>query len=267
MNENSHSSGVQRNVVNVLMAMPPSAPPAPPPMPMAAPMPMESPDTGRVKIGLLIAGIGLILGAFIVFSGFGFVTTLIVLIGGVIAFTGTKSYPNARGMAAAGMGLILVGMVLSIVTWIILPSLFALPDPGPNPTAEQLQAVLNAIVTGILLFVVAYILAWIGVIIMPLRLVTGSAKGLVIAGGVLGILGPLIILGLVYTAFATLLSAAAGGTVDEAAFAAQVIAAVIGIILGALLILIGGILAGVGYIMGRSRLVPAGGMAAPASPM
>jgi len=228
---------------------------------MAAPMPMamEGPDAGKIKTGLLIAGIGLIISAFIGFVGFGFVGTLIVLVGGIIMFTGTKSYPNARGMAMAGMGLVLVGMVLSIATYIMLPSLFAIPTPTGTPTQAELQAAVNAVVTGLLLFVVAYLLTWIGVLLMPLRLVTGSSKGLVIAGSVLGILGPLIIIGLVYPLFASLSSAVAGGTVDVTEFAAQIIAAVIGIILGFLMILIGSILAGVGYIIGRGKLVPAGG--------
>jgi len=255
--DSSENSAPETVVANVLMAMPP--PGAPPPMAAPMPMAMEGPDAGKIKTGLLIAGIGLIISAFIGFVGFGFVGTLIVLVGGIIMFTGTKSYPKARGMAMAGMGLVLVGMVLSIATYIILPSLFSIPTPTGTPTQAEMQALVNAVLTGLLLFFVAYLVTWIGVLLMPLRLVTGSSKGLVIAGSVLGILGPLIVLALVYPAFSTIANAVAGGTVDVNAFAAQIIAALIGLILGFLMILIGSILAGVGYIIGRGRLVPAGG--------
>jgi hypothetical protein len=259
MTQASSRASVLDIPANVLMAMPSGA--GVPPMAAPMPMPMESPDTGRIKTGLLVAGIGLLLTAFIGFIGFGFIGTLIVFIGGLLMFMGTKSYPHARGTALAGMGLILVGTIMAIATFVALPSLSNLPTISGTATQAEMQAVVNALLLALLLFFVAYLLTWIGVLIMPLRLVTGSSKGLVIAGSVLGILGPVIILALVYTAFSALAAGISGGTVDETEFAAQLIGALIGILLGALMIFIGAILAGVGYIIGRGKLVPAGAAA------
>jgi hypothetical protein len=257
MTQSSSRASVLDIPANVLMAMPSGG--GGPPMAAPMPMPMESPDTGRIKTGLLVAGIGLLLTAFIAFVGFGFIGTLIVFIGGLLMYTGTKSYPNARGTALAGMGLILVGTIMAIATFVALPSLFNLPTG--TTTQAEMQNAINALLLALLLFFAAYLLTWIGVLIMPLRLVTGSSKGLIIAGSVLGILGPVIILALVYTAFSALAAGVAGGTIDQTAFASQLLGAIIGILLGILMIFIGAILAGVGYIIGRGKLVPAGAAA------
>ncbi|HEV8594114.1 MAG TPA: hypothetical protein VGR51_01125 [Thermoplasmata archaeon] len=229
--------------MNELMAMP-----APPPMMPPMPMPMQSPNTGKVRTGLLIAGIGLLLGAFVGFGGFGFIGGLIFVVGGAIMLGGLKSYPNARGMALAGFGLALGGFVLSLVAWVMTPSLFLLVAPT-DPIAY-----LNAVVTGLLIGFVASLLLWIGVILMGMKLMTGSAKGLAIAGGVLGLLGAIIFLAMVYTAFAAMLAAVAGGGTFDVN---TLIAAAIGILLGALMSFIGSLLAGIGYIIGRNKIVPA----------
>ncbi len=240
----SQVSGVSSgkiSVVNELMAMP--APPL-----MMPPMPMGSPNTGKVKTGLLIAGIGLVIGSFLGFGGFGFIGGLLFVIGGAVLMGGLKSYPGARGTAMAGFVLALIGFVLGLVAFFITPSLVLVVAPT-DPVAY-----LNAVVLGLLVSFLASLLLWIGVILMGMRLMTGSAKGLAIAGGVLGLLGAIIVLALVYTFFAGLAAAVAGGGAFDVA---GLIAVAIGILLGLLLSFIGSILAGVGYIIGRNKLVPA----------
>ena len=230
---------------------------------MAAPMPMamESPDAGKIKTGLLIAGIGLLLSSFIfvigavlsLFSGtigfgFAFVGTLIVFIGGLVAFMGTKAYPKGRTMAGAGMALLLVGVILGITSWAMAPTFLLATDP---------LAYLNALATSIIIGFVAYLLMWIGVLVLPLRLMTGAGKGLAIAGAVLGIVGVVLVVALPYAAILATISALQGGSTVDAG--AALLAAVVGFLLGLLAIFIGSILAGVGYIIGRGKLVPAGG--------
>ena len=231
------------------------APYAPAPMGPPMMMPMETPDTGRIKTGLLIGGIGILINAFIGFVGFGFIGWLLTFIGVLLVWTGTKSYAQARGMATIGLVLVLVGFVLSIGTWFITPALFAI---GFVPTQAELQNILNAWATALLLQFVAGLLAWVGILLAPLKLVTGSSKGLVIAGSILGILGVVLVFGMVYLAVASILSALSGTAPDLDALASQLITALLGLIIGGLMGLIGGILAGVGYIIGRGKLVPAG---------
>lgn len=264
MHKNSEEEGPRLSLVNVLMAVPPAAPPYQPMMP-AAPMPMmESPDTGRVRTGLLVAGIGLVISAFIGFVGFNFIGGLIILIGGIVAFTGTKAYPNARGLAIAGVGLMVVAFVVGIVSYVVLLSVPALPILA-TPSLTDLRAYIAAYLNVLLLQFVAGLIAWIGILVFPMKLVTGSAKGLTIAGGVLGIIGAILVLVFVYQAFAAILSSIQGGTItDPALILGQVVVALLGLVLGAVVGFIGFILAGVGYIIGRRKLVPAGGPAAPA---
>lgn len=227
-------------LVNALMAMPP--PPAPP-MYGPAPMP-EAPGTGNVRTGLLVAGIGLILGAFLGFL-FGFIGPLIVLIGGALMMVGAgKSYRSAKGTATAGFALVLVGFVLNILAWVMTPALLIVG----TPTVDYL----NTLATGLLISFLATLIFWIGVLVMPLKLMTGSAKGLAIAGAVLGIVGALLVFVMVYLAVAAILAAATGGSVPDLN---TFLAAVAGLIIGGLMGLIGGILAGVGYIIGRGKLV------------
>jgi len=240
--------------MEMLMAMPPSAPPS---MQMAPPMPMESPETGRVRTGLIVGGIGLIIWAFTGFGGFGFIGPLIVFIGGIILFTGVKAYPSAKGTATIGMILVLVGAIVGIGAYALTPNYLAL-TLNPNPTIQDVQVVLNALATALLLSFLGGLIAWIGVILMPIKLVTGASKGLTIAGGVMGILGALLVVVLVYTAVAAIAAAIAAGTqTDVTAALATLVGAVFGIILGAIVGFIGGLLAGIGYIIGRKRLVPA----------
>jgi len=228
------------------------APYAPAPMGPPMMMPMETPDTGRIKTGLLLGGIGLLISAFIGFVGFGFVGSLITLIGVVLIFLGTKSYASARGMAGAGLGLVLIGFVLQIVAWTLLPTALGL---FTSPTAAQLEAYLKAWATSLLVSFIGGLLLWVGVLLAPLKVVTGSSKGLVIAGGILGILAVLVVFSMVYLAANALIAAIGGGTVPTVE---AIISIAFGIILGGLAGLIGGILAGVGYIIGRGKLVPAG---------
>lgn len=223
--------------------------------PMAPPMmPMETPDTGRIKTGLLLGGIGILINAFVGFVGFGFIGWLLTFIGVLLVWTGTKSYPQARGMAMAGMGLLLVGFVLSIVAWSVTPALFT----AFGGTQAELQNILNAWALSLLLTFIAGLLAWVGILLAPLKLVTGSSKGLLIAGGVLGILGVVIVFGMVYLTVGTILSALSGTAPDLDALASQLITALFGLIIGGLMGLIGGILAGVAYIIGRGKLVAPG---------
>jgi len=209
---------------------------------------MESPNTGKMKTGLLVAGIGLILGAFIGFGGFGFVGTLILAIGGILMLTGAGSYPGAKGTIGAGFALIMVGFIIGIVAWVMTPSLFLLTPP------TDLAAYLNALATGLLLSFVAGLLTWIGVIIMPMKVTTGAGKGLAMAGGILGLIGVVLVFVMVYLTVAALVAAIGGGTPPNFN---SILAAIAGLIIGAILGLVGSILAGVGYIIGRNKLVPA----------
>ncbi len=232
------------NLVSAFMAVPsPTLASAPTPIP-----PTAAPGTRSVRAGLLVAGIGLILWGILGIVFLGYIGVLITLIGGGIMFSGTKSYPAARGMAIAGLGLLAVGFVLETTASLIMPALFVTQVSDP-------ASYLNALATGLLLLVVAVIISWIGVLVLPLRLVTGSAKGLAVAGVAVGLVGAILVLVLFYTLVSDLAAAARAGTTPDLN---RLVLAALGFLAGVLMGLIGGIVAGVGYILGRSKLVTVG---------
>lgn len=241
-------TGARLTVVHELMAMP-SAPP--PPMPSAMPpppmmgMPMDNPSVRQAKTGMLLAGIGLILYSFLQFlSIVNIVSYILLIVGGVMAWMGaSKAWPAAKMTVMAGFALILVGFIVWIVAWVLTPNVvFGASTPA---------TVLNAFATSLLVGFVASLLTWIGVILLPWKMSTGSGRTLPLVGGILGILGSILVLALVYVAVAGIAAAvAAGGTFDVTAF----LAALIGILIGGVLSLIGRILAGIGFIVGRNKM-------------
>ena len=179
----------------------------------------------KTKNGLMIAGIGLIL------SAFGArIFVLMVLIGAVIVFTGRNAWPQTRGTAAAGMGLILIGFILSLVSF-VLTLVFVLGSVFDPTVLVSLTGLLGLLVT------------WIGVLVLAWKITSGAFKWAIVAGFAL------VLIALVIAPFAS--------TLDqfEAVFGVQLIASVIGSI--------GYILAGVGYIYARGKLPMPGRGASP----
>ncbi|HKZ63203.1 MAG TPA: hypothetical protein VJ400_02055 [Thermoplasmata archaeon] len=235
----SRQFGAKIAVVNALMGMPGGPPPPAPPMYAMPPPMMEPPGASQVKTGLLVAGIGLILGSFLGLF-LGFIGPLIVLIGAALIMTGAgKMNPAGRGMAMGGFVFVLIGLVLNIVSWVLTPAIIL----GGVYSAD----IYNSFATALLLSFVASLIYWIGVIILPMRLITGAGKALAIVGGILGLVGALLVFVMVYLALTGLISAG-NFNLNE------ILAVIAGLIIGGILSLVGGILAGVGYIIGRGRL-------------
>ena len=223
-------------ILTELMAMPPAQT-----MPGAAP----SPAVSRVKKGLLVAGIGVILASILhLFSPVGWVIGGIVLVvGSALVFSRRSAWPAHQGSVTAGFGMIIVGYIIGVIADVLDPRAFIVP--------LNVLTTVDAIQYALIAQLVAGVVTEIGVLVLPWRLASGRSKGLIAAGAGLSIVGFLAIAVLELGVLGV-----AGGSVTPDQRTALLTAATIGTF-------VGGIMGGVGYFLARGRLP----VAAPATAM
>ena len=230
------SIGVGSIFPSAAMAMPPGQA-----MPGATP----SPDVSKVRKGLRVAGIGLILASILyIFGPVGGVSGGIVfVIGSALVFSGRSAWPAQKAGVAAGFGMIVVGYIIGIVAAVLnLRNLRAFTGPLTSLTTLDVAAFQYALIA----VIVAGVLTEIGVVVLPWRFASGNSKGLIAAGAGLSIVG--LLLGAVLAL--GVLAGVTGGSVTTN----QRDALVTDHFIGVSILLVGGIVAGVGYFRARGRL-------------
>ena len=229
-------------VLTEMMAMPPAQT-----VPGSAP----SPAVSKVKKGLRVAGIGVILASILfLFGPVGpVIGGIILVIGSTLVFSGRSAWPAHQGSVAAGFGIIIVGYIIGVLAAVLNYSAFS----GPLTSVTTLDVA--AFRTALILTLVAGVITEIGVVVLPWRLASGRSKGLIAGGAGLSIVGLLVDTVLAWG----VLAAITGGSVTTDQRNALLTAFLIGLSF----VIVGGILEGVGYFRARGRL-PA---AAPATAM
>src|SRR2546425_7737914 len=132
----------------------------------------SSPAVSKVKKGLLVAGIGLILASILyVFGPVGvMIGGIVLVVGSALVFSGRSAWPAHRGSVAAGFAMIVVGFVIGILAAVLYLRAFS----GPLTSLTTLYV---AFQYALIAELVAGVITEIGVLVLPWTLASGSSRG------------------------------------------------------------------------------------------